>query len=158
MASRRFKDGRHNRDGGAFLALPLSVLNSRAYLDLTYKARALLLDLLSQYNGKNNGDLCACFKVMSKRGCWKSEQTLFAARRELEASGLVTVTRMGARPNRATLYAVTFFGLNENPKLEITNRSFPRGAYLAKDRPKVLIVGPPKNATLTPTGALAAAR
>jgi hypothetical protein len=153
MRSRRTKGGRDKRDGGPFRALPLSVLRSRAYLDLSFKARALLIDLLDQYNLSNNGDLCACFKVMAPRG-WKSEQTLFAARRELEASGLIVATRAGARPNRPTLYALTFHALDEQPKLEMTARSFPRGAYLAKDRPPALINGP-KNTALTPTVAVA---
>ena len=150
---RRHKGGRDKRDGGAFVALPLAVLRSRAYLDLTFKARALLLDLLAQYNGENNGDLAACFKLMGPRG-WKSEQTLFAARRELAAAGFIVETRAGARPNRPTLYAVTFFALDEQTKLEMTARSFPRGAYMAKDRPPVVINGP-KNTALTPTVAVA---
>jgi hypothetical protein len=150
---RRHKGGRDKRDGGAFVALPLAVLRSRAYIGLTFKARGLLLDLLAQYNGNNNGDLAACFKMMAPRG-WRSEQTLFAARRELEAAGLIVETRAGARPNRPTLYAMTFYALDEQPKLEMTARSFPRGAWQAKDRPAVLITGP-KNATLTPTVAVA---
>lgn len=129
---RRFKDAKSKRDGASFVPLPHAVLESAAYLALSARGKALLLDLLAQYRGNNNGDLCAAFSVMRKRG-WRSEQTLFAARRELEAAGLIHETRKGARPNRATLYGFTFYALDENPKLEVTARGFPRGQWRMKD-------------------------
>lgn len=130
--NKAWKGAAEKRDRGAFRQVPLSVLDGRAYLDCSPYAVKLLFDLLTQYRGTNNGDLTAAWKVMKARG-WRSEATLHKAKQELLASGLIVETRMGARPNKCSLYALTFFELDENPKLEMTKRGFPRGAYKLKD-------------------------
>ena len=131
-AVKRYKDAKHKQDGGAFLKLPLSVVNSRAYLDAGAHARMLLIDLFAQYRGNNNGDLCAAWKLMKPRG-WRSEDTLAKAKRELLDAALIVEARKGARPNKASLYAVTWCALDDcGGKLDISARSFPRGAYLLK--------------------------
>lgn len=101
----RWKESRDKRDSGAFLSVPMSVLNSRAYLDASARARMLLFDLFSQYRGDNNGDLCAAWKLMKPRG-WRSEETLASAKRELLELRLIVETRKGARPNKASLYGI----------------------------------------------------
>lgn len=131
--SNRWKDAKQKQEGGAFLKLPKSVLNSRAYLDSNPYARMLLIDLFLQYRGDNNGDLCAAWKFMRPRG-WRSEATLMKAKRQLLDFGLIVETRMGARPNKATLYAVTWCALDGcGGKLEMSPKGFPRGAYKLRD-------------------------
>lgn len=144
--SHRWKEAKQKRDGGAFIQLPMSVLNSRAYIDCSPYARMLLFDLLAQYRGNNNGDLSPCWKFMRPRG-WRSEATLMKAKRELIEVELIVETRKGARPNKASLYAVTFYALDDcGGKLEMSPRSFPRGAYKLRDPlPQIRI----KNASLT---------
>jgi hypothetical protein len=94
----------------------------------------LLLDIFAQYNGNNNGDLCAAYSMMKLRG-WKSTHTLQNAKKELLNADLICETRKGARPNRASLYAVTWLALDDcNGKLDITPHGFNRGAYKLKDR------------------------
>ncbi len=131
-ARQRYQGAKGKRDGGAFIAIPVSVLNSCAYLQSTAHARMLLFDLAVQYRGNNNGDLSATWAAMQERG-WRSKETLTRAKRELQELGLIVETRMGARPNRASLYALTWHALDECAKLEITARSFPRGAYKLRD-------------------------
>ncbi len=129
MANKRYKDARDKRDGGAFVTVPLSVLRSRAYIEAGAHARMLLFDLLEQYRGNNNGDLCAAWKFMKPRG-WRSEATLNKGKRELLERGLIVETRKGARPNKASLYAVTWYALDDcGGKLDISSQAFPRGAY-----------------------------
>ena len=131
--AQRYKGGKDKCDSGAFLRLPLSVLNSRAYLDAGPHARMLLLDLAAQYKGDNNGDLAASWTLMQRRG-WRSKETLTAAKRELIALELIVETRMGARPNKASLYACTWWALDEcGGKLELLPKHFPRGAYRLRD-------------------------
>ena len=66
---------------------------------------------------------------MKPRG-WKSEATLNRAKKELLASDLACLTRLGARPNKAALYALTWFALDPcGGKLEMTPATFPRGAW-----------------------------
>lgn len=131
--NKRWKEARDKRDGGAFITVPMSVLNSRAYIEASPHARMLLFDLFAQFRGNNNGDLAACWKFMQPRG-WRSEATLSKAKRELLELGLIVETRKGARPNKASLYAVTWCALDEcEGKLEMSPRSFQRGAYKLRD-------------------------
>lgn len=87
----------------------------------------LLVDVASQFNGKNNGDLTAAWSVMRDRG-WKSPGTLHKALRALLNAGLIQETRSGGR-HRCTLYAVTWRGIDEckgkldvNPTVTPSNR------------------------------------
>lgn len=123
---------------GGFLAIPHAVLNCQTYRSLSAKAVKLLFDLGSQYNGKNNGDLCMAWKIMSARG-WKSEQTLHAAKRELLESGLIAETRKGRRPNLCSLYGITWQGLDPSAKYDVEPAGFPYGAWdSTKPRAKVI--------------------
>lgn len=148
----RYKNAADKRDGGAFITLPMSVLNGAAYVGVSAHARMLLLDLVAQYRGDNNGDLCAAFSMMKLRG-WKSTHTLLSAKNELIDAGLIVETRKGSRPSKASLYAVTWYALDEcGGKLEVTAHGFPRGAYRLKDpRPVLKVVE--KNAPLNALGA-----
>lgn len=128
----RYKGNRDKCEAGAFVRLPLAVLKSRAYIEASPHARMLLLDLAMQYRGNNNGDLSAAWSFMKERG-WRSKETLTTAKRQLMDLQLIVETRMGARPNKASLYALTWLALDEHPKLEITARQFPRGAYKLRD-------------------------
>jgi len=122
-------------------------MNARSYIEASPHARMLLFDLFSQFRGNNNGDLCAAWKFMRPRG-WRSEGTLNKAKKQLLALGLIVETRKGARPNKAGLYAVTWCALDDcGGKLDITPKSFPRGAYRLRDPlPPIQ----PKNATVAP--------
>lgn len=129
MPRKAFKGGKNKRASGAFLALPHSVLNSKAYLGLTVYGKALLVDLAGQFKGDNNGDLCAAWKLMKPRG-WRSEETLAKAKRELLASGLIVETRVGARPNKASLYAITWQALDHcDGKLDMQPREYQFGKW-----------------------------
>ena len=131
--SKQWKSERDKRDGGGFVAIPLTVLNSVAFRQASPHAKALLMDLVAQLRAENNGDLAACWRFMKDRG-WQSQTTLLKAKRELIDRGLIVETRMGARPNKASLYAVTWRALDHcDGKLEIGSQSFPRGAYRLLD-------------------------
>ena len=144
--SERWKEAKQKRDSEPFVLLPMSVLNSHAYIECRPHSRMLLFDLVAQYRGNNNGDLSACWKFMRPRG-WRSEATLAKAKQELLRVELIVETRKGARPNKASLYAVTFYSLdNCGGKLEMSPRVFPRGAYKLLDPSPPLMV---KNTSLT---------
>lgn len=143
----RYKDARDKCDGTTFVKIPFVVLNGAAYVGVSAHARMLLFDLVSQYRGDNNGDLCAAFSMMKLRG-WKSTHTLQAAKLELIEAGLIVETRKGSRPSKASLYAVTWYAMDDcGGKLEVSAQAFPRGAYKLKDpRPVLKVVE--KNAPL----------
>ncbi len=97
---------------GRFISIPMQVLNSRQYTALSAPAVKLLVDLCAQYNGTNNGDLCATWKIMKERG-WRSNGTLCAAIKALLDSGFVLLARQGRRPRVASLYAISFRAIDE---------------------------------------------
>jgi hypothetical protein len=59
----------------------------------------LLFDLLAQYRGNNNGDLCAAWKLMQPRG-WKSEEISHKAKLQLLDAGLMVETAKVRDPTR----------------------------------------------------------
>jgi hypothetical protein len=134
MAKSRWGDAKKKRDVGGFVALPFMVLRSDEFAALSAIAVKLLVDLLAEYRGDNNGDLAITWSVMKKRR-WKSRDTLERARQELLSSGWIALTAQGGL-HRPSLYGVTFFALDESPKFDYSARSFPRGAW--KRTPRVL--------------------
>lgn len=123
MATSRQK-AKGRRESGSFVAVPKVVLNSKEYSTLGAHAVKLLIDLLAQYNGKNNGDLCAAWSLMHPRG-WRSKGTLAAAIADLKAAGWIVTSRQGGR-NRPSLYAITFLAVDEcGGKLEMTPTRVP---------------------------------
>lgn len=128
MARNRFKEAKAKREGGGFVPLPFVVLRSHNFTLLSAYAVKLLNDLLAQYRGNNNGDLCAAWTVMHPRG-WKSKDTLNKALKELLAGNWVEVTRQGGR-NKATLYALTFYAIDDcKGKLDVNATGSPNGAW-----------------------------
>ncbi|MBP9653636.1 MAG: hypothetical protein KBE19_04530 [Rhodocyclaceae bacterium] len=104
-------------------------MDSQAFQSLSGPAVRLLLNIARQLKGNNNGRLVACSKYLRKRG-WKSHDTATRAKRELEGAGLIFETRKGARPNKASWYAVTWIGLDWSPEMEVSAKAFPRGQYV----------------------------
>ena len=98
-------------ESGPFVMLPKSVINSPVYFQLPPRAVKLLVDMLSCYNGRNNGDFCITWSLMEKRG-WKSRETLNDARKDLINTGFILVSRQGGR-NLSSLYAITFMAIDE---------------------------------------------
>jgi hypothetical protein len=128
MSKNSYKRSAQKRDSGAFVAVPMAVLECPAYIGLSPSAIKLLWDIASQLRGDNNGHLYCAWVVMQKRG-WKSEATLAKAKKELLESQLLFETRKGARPNRAGWYAITWQALDAIDGMDIKPAAFPRGAY-----------------------------
>jgi hypothetical protein len=108
MASRIKTKGR--RMTGRFVGLPHVVIKNKDYIELSYKSKALLIDLMLQYNGRNNGDLTTALAILRDRG-WKRQATIGEAVKELIDANLIIRTREGQFRNpfsRCALYAVTW--------------------------------------------------
>jgi len=122
------------RDGGLFVPIPLDVLTSENFRTLSPSATKLLLALMSQLRmskggPKNNGDLSAAFSNLKAYG-FGSPVTVTRARRQLVDRGFIFETRKGFFPSTCTLFAITFFSLNDcNGKLDVTPQAFPRAAW-----------------------------
>jgi hypothetical protein len=118
----------------SFYGIPKAVIAHPNFIRLTPSALKLLIDIGYRYNGRNNGDLCAAFSVMQKRG-WASKATLWRALDCLLHYGMIIVTRQGGR-NRATLYALTWQKIDEcKGKLDISETVTAPGTW-KEERPR----------------------
>lgn len=85
---------------------------------LSGNSTKLLIDLLSQFKGKNNGDLCATWSLMRERG-WNSRGTLAKALKDLLNRGWLIKTRQGGK-HQASLYGITWMPVDDcDGKLDI---------------------------------------
>jgi hypothetical protein len=143
MGDNRFKNVQEKRERGGFAPLPYVVMRSHSFSALSAHAVKLLIDLLAQYKGDNNGDLCAAWSIMRDRG-WKSKDTLNKALKELRGGDWLEVARQGGR-NKATLYAVTFYNIDVcKGKLDILSTRSPRSIWRKHEplppQPKLKVV------------------
>src|SRR5262245_53689309 len=135
--TRRQIKGRRNH--GTFTMLLHAYFQSPEYAELSPRAVKLLLDLLCQFTGHNNGDLCCTWSPQSngrpnqwpgmRQLGWRSKSQLSKALKELQARGWIVVTRRGGR-HMCSLYAVTFHGINEcGGKLDVAESPVPTHAW-----------------------------
>jgi hypothetical protein len=114
MATSRLKNkGRKN--SGNFAALPHILMDHPDFKELSSCALRILLWLLRQYNGRNNGDLSATLSQVKRHGV-KSSASLTKATAELQQRNLVVKTREGMFTNpggRCSLYALAWQPIDE---------------------------------------------
>jgi hypothetical protein len=135
------------RDAGRFVGLPVSVLESAAYLGLSANARSLLMEVALQCHGDDNGRMLLSRAHLSKRG-WSSSDMISKGKRELLDAELIFETVKGQRPNKASWYAVTWRRLDKLYGFDCgVEKAFRRSAYCRT----VGNVPPVKNASLTPS-------
>ncbi|MFM0566943.1 hypothetical protein PQQ88_01165 [Paraburkholderia caledonica] len=112
------KDRKQKKSSERFIRIPFWVMNMPAWMELSFSSRALIQDLLMQYNGKNNGKLVLCEKALKPRG-WTSTTTVTKCKKELIEHGFMVETRKGAKPNKASWYALTWLGLDIREGIDI---------------------------------------
>lgn len=116
------------KDSGTFAALPHIVMDSDDFGALSGNALKVLLGILRQYRGANNGDLSASF-TQAKQWGMNSRTTLAKALRELQERDLIVCTREGRfiKPGGCcALYAVTWKPIDEcGGKLEVSHTTTP---------------------------------
>lgn len=108
-----------------YLHLHRPLLNSEDFKSLKGNSIKLLIDIASQYNGYNNGDLCAALSVMKKRG-WNSNQQLTKATKELLEKNLIVLTKQGGLHMGPNLYAISWQPIDEcGGKLDVCSSTLP---------------------------------
>lgn len=127
--TKSWKNQADKRPPGPYVALARVILLNEEFAKLSPYACKLLFDLLSQYSGQNNGNLCASWTLMKERD-WRSRGTLQNAKMELIDKNFVIVTRQGGR-NKATLLAFSFFAIDEcyGKDLEVRATTYPPGGW-----------------------------
>lgn len=110
-----------------------NVLFCPDYIALTPVAKALLNELIFQYNGRNNGDLTLAWSVMRGRG-FNAETTVLRGKKNLLERGMITEIRKGIAKNGyrlCSLYALNWFAVDEayypdgNPKYQLPKTKGP---------------------------------
>jgi hypothetical protein len=126
--SRKKSNGRISvdRDSGPFMQLPWSVVDCPAYMSLSSHAKALLIEAHRQFVRDNNGRLLFSLRYLKTRG-WNSSSLIHKAKKELIEGGFIFETVKGHRPNKASWYAMTFFGLDKI-------KGYDEGAYQCFER------------------------
>lgn len=128
MARRKVVVNTERGEKGGYAPMYYCVTRSQAFANLSAYANKLINDFLSQYNGSNNGDFCATYSLMQKRG-WKSKGTLNRAIKELIEAGFIEVSRQGGR-HLCSLYALTFYAVDEcKGKLDIASTRTPKSLW-----------------------------
>lgn len=106
------REKNNKRSKGRFVGIPFSVLESEQGKSLTPYEVKLLVDLLLQYTGSNNGHLSPCFELMKQRDWAKG--TLYRTKNSLIKKGFIVVTRQGKKQRGSpTLVAITWNGIDK---------------------------------------------
>ncbi len=112
--ARSYSQAKGRGGNESYLGLPKEVIRHDNFVRLSAYANKLIIDLGQQYTGYNNGDLCATWTFMVKRG-WKSKETLNNSLRELEHYGIIVQTQAGGL-NRPSLYAFSWKRIDKADK------------------------------------------
>lgn len=107
--------GRKTR--GRYIAMPVAVLDSQDYRNLSHTAARVLTMLHYQYRGNNNGDLSAPLSLAKDWGV-ASSATLVKAINELESANLIVRTRHPTKNRKSphgqcSLFAITWEAMDE---------------------------------------------
>lgn len=102
-----------------FVMLPAEVIKSDAYASLGYSARAILIELVSFYYGKNNGQLWIAPEMLKERGF--SKNTAIRSYKELLIYGFIFQTKKGGSvKGGCSWYALTWLPLNKSEGMNLT--------------------------------------
>lgn len=125
----RRRSRQKGRREGTHLGLPHYIVRSPEFRKLPPWPLKLLIELASDYNGFNNGNLSAAFSVLKERG-WNSPGTLSDALKYLQEKRWIIRTRTGNK-NRCALYAITWWAIDDCPgkHLEIKPEATPRHSW-----------------------------
>jgi hypothetical protein len=102
-----------------FAGVPHAVMENRNYIGLSFSARSLLFEIAKQYNGHNNGKLCAIPDQLISRG-FKAANTVYSAAKELVNAELLVVSKVSPKGSRKPhYYALTWEAVDEIQKFNM---------------------------------------
>ena len=124
--------GKKRQPSRRFIGIPYDVIEHPDFFRANPRCLKLIIYLLRQYNGRNNGDLSVAFSQLKKLG-FNSTETIRASVEECIERGLIIRTREAKfqNPNSTcALYGVTWLGIDEcGGKLEVKPSSKPRRSF-----------------------------
>jgi len=111
---------------GSYTPIPHALLESAAFLGASDRAKALLLELIRQHNGHNNGHLHLATNWLKRRG-WCSHDAIQKGKAELIERGLIVKSRAGGLRMGPDKYALTWLPVSNFAGLDI--KSFQPGDW-----------------------------
>jgi len=114
-----------------YSAIPHSVQDHPAFQALGFSAKSLLLEVLRQHNGRNNGHYKLVAEFLAKRG-WKSTGTIQKAKNELLEAGFIVQTKQGGFGTGPSLFALTWYGIDDWTGIDLHRNDFRQGAWYLK--------------------------
>lgn len=103
---------------GSYTPIPHALMDSAAFLGASDRAKALLLELIRQHNGKNNGQLHLAADWLKRRG-WCSHDAIQKGKAELQERRLITKTRAGGLRMGPDRFALTWLPVSNFAGLDI---------------------------------------
>lgn len=113
---------------GTYAALPHRLLDSVAFMGASHRARSLLLELIRQHKGSNNGRLHLTRPYLAERG-WRSSDQIRKAETELIERGLIVKTKQGGLNHGPNWFALTWLPISDFRELDIQASGYSQGAY-----------------------------
>lgn len=138
----RKKQVRLESISGGYGAIPWAVIDSLSFKGATDRAKSLLIALMRQHNGSNNGRLHLAKKWLYNQG-WTCDEGNRKACHELIERGLITKTKWGGLNMGANLFALTWYPITNYVGLDITATSYVKGAYSLCNLPPTARRKPP---------------
>lgn len=126
MASKKKQRPEHIT--GGYSSIPWVVMDSISFKGATDKAKSLLLALMRQHNGINNGRLHLAKKWLNNQG-WTCDEGNRKATKELIERGLVIQTKWGGLNAGTNKYAITWYDITNYVGLDITKAGYQSGAW-----------------------------
>lgn len=114
-----FKKAKGKDPRGGHVRIYWNILDSMAWIGIGYPSQSLYVVMRRKLQSTNNGNISATLGEMKHYG-WRSSATLAKSLRELQAVGLIAVTRHGGiafGQKVCSLYRFTDEPMYEHPKL-----------------------------------------
>lgn len=103
-----------------FIKIGSNLLSSPAYLDLSFSARAMLVEMVHFYNGRNNGSIWVSQTALKSRRF--SKNTATKALKELRSHGFLYMTKRGGNiAGGCSWYALTWLPINKMDGQQLDN-------------------------------------
>lgn len=121
MARNKAGKGFSHRKKDPFMSIPIKLAKSQVFRSLKPTSLKVLIELLAQYNGINNGDLCAPKAYMKEWGIG-SYSTLYKAIQELLEKELIVKTKQGVFSKGGkdcSLYALSWLTIDHCDGIEL---------------------------------------
>jgi len=152
--TRHNKTGRSKRALSPFIAMERYMLESHAWQSLSLPARCALIEMLSIYNGRNNGCIGQSARMLAE-SLHISRATANRALRELTDKGFIEAVKAGGfsmkSGPRATEWRLTMHPCN------VTNETRPSKKFMRWHKGKIHLAVPPEGQSGTTRGPVSVA-